>query len=57
MWSVVSIPMQALSAKILGLHRVLRRPWNLPIFPEPCLLLEVGGSLHLQLHNESSWEA
>ena len=45
MWSVVSIAMQALSAKILGLHRVLRRLWNLPIFPEPCLLLEVGGSL------------
>ena len=45
MWSVVSIAMQALSAKILGLHRVLRRLWNLPIFAEPCLLLEVGGSL------------
>ena len=37
--------MQALSAKIISLHRVLRRLWNLPIFPELYLLLEVVGSL------------
>ena len=45
MWSAVLIPMQALSAKILGLHQVLRRLCNLPIFPELCLLLEVGRPL------------
>lgn len=43
--NVVLIPMQAWSAKILSLHQILRRLWNLQIFPELCLLLEVDSSL------------